>query len=276
MRSAVPAGWLIALLFPAVAAGQGVRGAVVDATSRTPVPGVDVRLIGPRGSVLARTASSSAGWFQLPAPHAGRFHVTATHPAWGGDALVEVLLAPAETLTVIIELAGTAIPLDSILVAARSQQRLSGFYQRSGGSGRGRYIEREDIEMRPHAPLSAHLAVVPGIRFERVNDPGGLISSILLMRSLGDLCMPSIYLDGLPALLHPGMEIDDLIASENLEGIEIYDSHLTAPLELHLPQDTCGVIALWSRTGTRSLTIRQMLGLGAVFTFVTILSTLLF
>jgi hypothetical protein len=264
------------LLLPDAAAGQTVRGAVIDSVSRTPVPGVQVQVMTPAEIVVATTASSGTGWFQLSGLRPGRYYVRATHPTWGGDGLLEVVLAPAETLTVIVELAGTAIPLDSIVVAVQAWDRLSGFRERAAGRGQGHYIHRADIDKRPYAPLSAHLAFVPGIRFERVNDSSGLITTMLLMRSLGELCLPAIYLDGLPVPHYPGMDIDDLISSENVEGIEIYGSYVTAPLELHLPQHTCGVIALWSRAAARRLTLRQMLGLGAVFGVMTILSSLLF
>lgn len=266
----------LAVLFPVAVAGQTVRGAVIDSVSRTPVPGVQVRLIAPDEGVVATTVSAGFGWFQLSAPGYGRFQLRVAHPAWGGDGAVDVVLAPAETLTIIVELAGAAIPLDSILVSVQAREHLGGFRERAAGRGQGHYIHRADIEKRPYAPLSSHLAFVPGIRFERINDSSGLITTMLLMRSLGELCMPSIYVDGLPVLHYPGMDIDDVISSDNVEGIEIYSSYATAPIELHLPLNTCGVIALWSRAADRRLTFRQMLGLGAVFGVMTVLSSLLF
>ena len=58
--------------------------------------------------------------------------------------------------------------------------------------------------------------------------------------------------------------VDDVLTVEDMEGVEIYTSHLTAPWELHVPSDPCGVIAIWTRPLHGTPLNWKRLGIGAL------------
>jgi hypothetical protein len=63
--------------------------------------------------------------------------------------------------------------------------------------------------------------------------------------------VPTVYLDGVAVPAGRGFDLDGLLSVEAIEGIEVYRSAQSAPMELRLPafgEDMfCGVIAVWSR-----------------------------
>lgn len=237
------------LLAPAAVRAQQIRGVVVEDMTDTPIPGVTVELLAEDSTIRASAVTASTGWFQLPTGSAGRFLLRTSHPVFTAGALLEVVVQQREIVTIVLRMSGGAIPLEPLVVTARSHDRLSGFRERAQRSGFGRYITREQIDERPAARPSDLLRMVPEVRIELVRDPSGVFTSnAVLMRSFGELCAPAIYLDGMPIPQDFGFDIDDLISTELIEGVEIYRSYVGAPLEFHLPQNTCGVIAFWSRT----------------------------
>ncbi|CAN5876285.1 hypothetical protein BH23GEM9_BH23GEM9_08090 [soil metagenome] len=264
---------LAILLLPAAVDAQVIRGVVVADATRTPVPGMLVELLAGDSTVRASTVTGNAGWFQLPAGSAGRVFLRTSHPGHAPTGMLAVDVQENEIVTVVVSVDVSAIPLEPLVITARSRDRLSGFRQRAAHGGMGRYILREDIE-RLVAPLASDLLrMTPGVRIETVRDWTGFSSDIVMMRSLGELCAPTLYLNGMRMIHGSGFDIDALISTELLEGVEIYSSHVTAPLEFHVPRDSCGVIAFWSRPGPpRRLTWKRA-GLGALLaTMIVLLS----
>jgi hypothetical protein len=120
----------------------------------------------------------------------------------------------------------------------------------------GRFITRADIDKYGGYNLSHVLRVTPEVHIERVRD-GVFTSEGVFMRSFGDLCIPVVYLDGVPVAAAGVLDINDVINPEAVEGIEVYRSMLSAPMELRSPaftpsNMTCGVIAVWSRPSPRT------------------------
>lgn len=242
------------VLAPQIASAQQIRGVVVHDSTDQPIAGATIELITQDSTVRATAVSSAIGWFQLSLPSHGRFLLRASHVVYGGGGAVEVVVGERELVNVVLRMTGGAIPLEPLSVTARSVDPLAGFRQRAAHGGQGYYLHREDIEKHAGARVSDLLRRMPGVRFDLVRDRSGFFTSeTLLMRSLGELCEPTIYLDGVPMPPEFGMDINDLISTEALAGVEVYTSHLTAPLDLHIPRNSCGVIAFWSRPtpGTR-------------------------
>jgi hypothetical protein len=258
--------WLCVLLFTAPFAthAQQIRGVVVEDSTDTPIRGVTIQLLAEDSALLSSVTAAETGWFEFTTQRAGRFFLRVTHEAYSPSGLLQVVVEDREIVNVVVRLSGGPIPLEPLFVTARSRDRLSGFRDRATRGGQGRYITRAQIDQRNAVRVRDVLFFVPEIRIEPVRD-GGLVTERFLMRSLGELCAPTVYLDGLPVLTDDAFDIDALISPDAIEGVEIYSSHLTAPLELHVPRNTCGIVAFWTRQlpGRRMTWKRLLLG-GAI------------
>lgn len=248
MRSLICALGL-AVLLPTIAAAQMIRGVVVEDSTDRPISDVKVELLAADSTVLATSFSSVIGWFELVPQSAGQFLVRASHPAYRIDDTLAVDVRPQEIITVVLRLSGGPIPLDPLIVKALD--RLSGYRERARRAAFGRFITRADIDKYGAYSLSHALRFTPEIRIERVRD-GPFTTQGVFMRSFGDLCVPAVYLDGIPIPTGRVFDIDDLISAEAVEGIEVYRSAQTAPMEFRLspfPETDmmCGVVVVWSR-----------------------------
>jgi hypothetical protein len=253
------------LLLPAALTGQAIFGVVVEDGTAAPIASVTVELLARDSTIQASTTTAASGHFSLPVRAGGRFYLRASHPSYTQSGGLAVAVKKQELVTVILRMGRTAIPLEPLLVTARSHDRASGFRERASGRGMGRYITRAEIDKRVANRPSDLLRTTPEVRIETVRDGSGVFTSnAILMHSLGEPCAPAIYLDGIPISMDFGVDVDDLITSELLEGIEIYQSYVSAPLELHIPRDTCGVVAFWSRSARGSPLTLKRLGIGAL------------
>jgi hypothetical protein len=251
------------ILLPTVCAAQQIRGVVVEDSTKRPIPDVKVELLAANGTLLATSLSTTAGWFELRPQSRGPFLLRASHEAYRSVDTVVVAVDSLETITVVLRLSGGPIPLEPVVAQGVSRDRLNGYRERARRGAFGRFITRADIDKIGGYSISHVLRMTPEVRIERVMD-GAFVTEGVFMRSFGDLCMPTVYLDG--ALVPTGMviSINDLLSAEEIEGIEVYRSSLTAPLEFRAPafdksNELCGVIALWSRQLPRiPLTLKRI------------------
>ena len=224
------------LLLAAIARvdAQAVRGRVVDADARTPIPAVQINASGPAS---VRTLSDSAGLFRLDLTTSGSYTIRAERI--GYQTVSHQLTATLrENLIVEIKMSPNAIPLEPITIVGRSNVNrtgLEGFYQRAEWSdkiGLGTIIRRSDIDKRA-AARTAHLftassgSVVRGdtVRFRRGGQP----------------CRPEVFIDGVRGT--PGL-ID--VEIQSIEGIEMYRGPSQMPAEF-LDRTGCGSVLIWTR-----------------------------
>ena len=113
-------------------------------------------------------------------------------------------------------------------------------FNRRRDQGFGRFLTQTDIDSRHALRTSDLLRMIPGMNVV----PNGPVNS-LRIRNSG--CDPLVWLDGMPAL--SGYLDVDAFDPSSLAGIEIYSGPATVPVELRggRGQESCGVIALWSR-----------------------------
>lgn len=235
---------------------QDVRGVVVEDDTRSPISGVTVQLVAKDSTVLASAITAENGWFRLRAEADGRHYLRASHPLYATSSDLAVTTSRKEIVTVVIRMGRAAIPLEPLVVTARSRDRLSDFRARAAGRGLGRYILRAEIERKRPIRTTDLLKQEPNL----VLRGGG--NDTLLMRSFGESCTPAVYVDGL--LVPSGFSIDDLATVEELEGVEIYRSGAITPMELHVARNTCGAVAIWTRPARgRPLTLKRV-GIGAL------------
>lgn len=261
MRSIIR-GLALALLLPALAAAQQVRGVVVEDSTFRPIADVRIELIGADGTVRATTFSAGTGWFELPSTSGGQFLVRASHQAYTVVDSLTVEFAAQEAITIVLRLSGGPIPIAPVVVKVAPRDLLSGYRERARKGAFGRFITRADIDKLGGYNLSHVLRFTPEVRIERVRN-GPFTSDGVFMRSFGELCMPAVYLDGVAVPPGQIIDINDLLSAEEVEGIEVYRSALSAPMEFRLPafgaDMSCGVIVVWSRRTSRApLTLKRI------------------
>jgi hypothetical protein len=267
----------VLVLRPAAASGQSVRGVVLDEATSQPVAGAMVTLL-VRGTPLTSARSDSAGAFMLFPRRTGSYIVQVTHAFYASVDSVPLTLDSGETVELEVRLGRQAVPLDPIVVTARSEARLAGFHERMRQPSRGQYVTRDQIDARPGARTTDLLRELPGVVVTSVGrggadqptafgtpDPTAPRATRLAMRGNAGLCLPAIYVDGMQVRQWEDTSIDDFIRPEMLEGVEAYPDNSGAPPGMIDPGH-CGVIAFWTRgplEGSRWSWTRAALGTAA-------------
>jgi Carboxypeptidase regulatory-like domain/TonB-dependent Receptor Plug Domain len=238
---------LVALALAAAAVeaqAQVIQGVVIDAVSRAAVAGAEVELLEPRTLQRTWSVTDSAGAFLLTATRAGTYRLRVTHPSYVTYEADSVAVGGGEAVMLEIRLGQAAIPLEPLVVTARRQVAMTGFDERRK-AGFGRFITREDIDRRSAFRTSDLLRNVQGITLR----PAGRSGSFVLMRGGGTgLCQPAIWVDGILTRQVAGGTIDELLAPNAIEAVEVYTAHGGAPTEYIA--GSCGVILFWTRRGS--------------------------
>jgi len=110
---------LLALL-PSVALGQQVELHVLEETTRSPVVGAIVRLLGD-GGIVAQGLTSESGRIVLRAPGAGNYRLKLDRIGWSGTMTAPFPLAPGETYRREILLASNRTELPTLEVRGQSR-----------------------------------------------------------------------------------------------------------------------------------------------------------
>ena len=245
------------LAAPAAAAAQvRIEGHVIDNETLSPISGarVVITMVGREGSI-ARLFTDDDGLFVYEAPEdAGyRFHVdrlgyreTETPILWTDgyrDYDIEIRLDPEAVLLAPIEVVARS--------AARESPVLENFWERLD-TGLGHYFTREEIEEIGPNRVSDLLRRVPGVQLQ--SSGAGLRQVVYMSRGVGR-CRAEVFIDGmrwtrrapLAGPYDPGFTVDDAVAPESVEGVEVYKGLATVPAEFLTPDADCGVVAIWTR-----------------------------
>ena len=227
---------------------QVVRGVVLEVGSGTPVFGARLLLRSQDDEVRAGVISDESGAFELHAEFGGLVRLEVSHFAYADWATSSFALPTDAELDVEVRLDIEAIPLEPIVVVARSSssaRRLRAFDDRRDGLGGfgGFFISVEDVEARASATTTGLVRGTPGMDV-RLIDSGGLHRNVI--RSRG--CLSRTFIDGVEIQQDRGHSVDDLLAPDRVEGIEVYPRALSAPAQFNsaLGPD-CGVVLFWSR-----------------------------
>lgn len=132
MKRVALVSFLMAAGLTAEAAGQQLRGRVVDQQSRQPIRAVAVTLRDSADAVIGDAETDRNGFFTLRAPAAGSWVVVVQHPGYG-ERRRSVEVGEGETMVSAFVLASEAIPLDSLEARARSRSAVpeAGFQRNS-------------------------------------------------------------------------------------------------------------------------------------------------
>jgi hypothetical protein len=261
----------IALIIPLAArdaAGQTVRGRVVDAASGEGVPEAQVSALGQDNHATARTRTHADGTFSITLRVPGTFQLRGERTGYAVSLSRQVEVAARETVTVALRLSSQATAIDPLTVTARAAPphkralELNGFYEREA-SGFGRFLRREDIDRVGSTNMVNVLAAVPGVDVQ-VDRRGNQVITFGRSRITGsisraqqqqsDLCMPTVYLDGVRVGYDRGdrregtsPDINQIVSKSQLEAVELYRSTAELPPQYGGSGASCGVILFWTR-----------------------------
>lgn len=225
------------LLGGSAAAGQTIRGTVVDAATGERVAAADVvAYLDDRP--VARAATDPSGGFSLDVSRGGRYRMSVTRLGYAPLASAYVEMASHESVEVILRLSTEPVALEPLVVTARGvavrhRATWDGFvrrYQDRQPVGGVRLALREDPELFPLTTVEEWLRDV------RL---GGGCTRIL---------MDGIWLDG-----WEGIEARDTpalsLSTQMVDGVEYYRRPLDAPLEYreHMDGRPCGILVIWRR-----------------------------
>jgi len=251
------------LCAPALAHAQAVRGTVVEEGSAQPIAGALVQVL-QRGEPVAHARTDSAGVFVIPPlPRPGSILIRVTHTFYTAVDSLAVQVQPGEAVTLELRMARTTVPLEPLVVTARSELRLAGFQERMRrGDGFGHFITRSDIDARPAARTTDLLRNVAGVQVSSIGRGGADEPvpigtpdvtnprvQIITMQTPTGGCMPALYIDGMPVHIFADSGIDDFLKPDMIEGVEVYPRSIGAPPEFVDPND-CGVVAFWTRAAS--------------------------
>lgn len=252
----VPRALVVLLLTagsPALADAQVVRGRVVDAETRAPLPTTVVKLL-LGDSTITQTLVDEEGRFAIAAPAPGDYRLRAERIGYASEALGPVRLGPGVT-DVQLRLDPQAIPLDGLIIATEAQIRALdrvGYYTRMR-EGTGVYVDRHVIDQRNAVRMTDLFLGMPGARV--VPTPNGG-QAVLLRGGLGGSavnprCPPVVWLDGL--VMQPEATGFDwrTIHPSDIEAFEVYRSPAEVPAQYGGAMSACGVVLLWTRKGGR-------------------------
>lgn len=259
--------YILALLFalPGALEAQSLHGRVVDAASGEAVPEATVQVTGaePRQAVRARTRAD--GGFTLALKGPGAYRVRVERTGYAPATSQEVEVAAGEAVQVEMRISAQPLTLAPLTVVGRQAPRRisslepTGFYNRET-RGHGRFLKREDMERRRGNRLATILDEVPGVRlyrdrrgneyvtFDRAQSNGAFSRA---QRGEADLCQPVFFLDGgrvnTGTANRGGVTLNDLVAPEQIEAIEVYASVAQIPVEFNASDAACGVVLIWTR-----------------------------
>lgn len=251
IRAALPI--LAGLLTTTPLQAQAVRGRVLELGADRPVAFGVVRLLGTDGIAVDSTLADSAGNFTMVAPEPGRYSVAADRFGYEARTSPPVGVQRDQGRFVELRLPPAVFILDpvGVYVEAKSRRLADvGFYERRRLSP-GYFIDPEMIERRSPRDVSDLFTNVPGTRLVPA---GGGKNRVVLRGGVRTACPPQIYVDEVPIMRTGAREIfflDDIVAANHVEGIEVYRSHAELPSRFSTDLGRCGAIVVWTKAGSR-------------------------
>jgi outer membrane receptor for ferrienterochelin and colicin len=165
-------------------------------------------------------------------------------------AKIPLELGEGELRDIRVLLAPVAMTLDSVTVTAEPaptvEKAFQGFEMRKS-RGFGTFITREEIEKKNPRVTTDLFRSVSGVKLMRENGSPTVVSS-----RLGNLsyCPVRYYVDGTSYPLY-GQSIDIMVQVVDIGAIEVYPGGATVPPQFGGREAACGVIAIWTRQGTK-------------------------
>ena len=197
----------------------------------------------------ARTETGDDGTFDLTGLPSGAVEVVVRRLGFA-PAKIALELGEGELRDIRVLLSPVAMTLDSVAVTAEPaptvEKAYQGFEMRKS-RGFGTFITREEIEKKNPRVTTDLFRSVSGVKLLRENGSPTVVSS-----RLGNLsfCPVRYYVDGTSYPLY-GQSIDVMVQVVDIGAIEVYPGGATVPPQFGGREAACGVIAIWTRQGTK-------------------------
>lgn len=221
---------------------QIVRGRLTDVSTRVALPAAELTLLGLDNAPLTSVQSDSSGDFVVAAPRAGQYRLRATLPGYRTAVSAPMRLLRNDTVNVEIRLSTQVVLLEAVKVVGvdpRAARRYGAYYSRLATRVSGLFITRQQIaEARPRRATDM-LRSLPGVALIPGTGDGYYV------RFRGT-CDPTLYIDGSRVQMG-GLNIDDFVRPNEIEGIEVYRSIAEAPVEYQGMNAGCGAIIVWTK-----------------------------
>ncbi len=233
------------------ASAQTIRGKVTDRTTEFGIASASILLLDETNSVKKMTLSGPDGSYSMEAPEPGAYTLRVdasgynTHNEMRFTAFAGRVIELNVQLWSLTELAPVIVTAEETPFAPGP---LEGFQLRRQ-EGRGRFLTREDIEMRGSVNFTGLLRNMPGVDIIRMRSSGReTIRFKGIMRVSRD-CPPLLWVDNAKwGSIDGDQGPNPELFPSDLEGIEVY-TPATVPPDFSGIGDECGVIVVWTRRG---------------------------
>lgn len=233
-----------------------IQGVIRDPSTREPVAGAAVTLSDSAGSAVRRTLTNDQGQFAIPSMDNGRFTVEVE--ALGYRTTAGEVTYAGEPLFLDMELRPEPLGVEGISVSVSAQKthlKLRGFYDRME-HGLGRFLTPDDIAARRVSRTAEFFDRMHGVELVEDREPA---FSRNIMQSYRGICVPNLYVDGIPVRVDPypkperlrpnGLETFEALVPppELIDAIEAYPGGASIPPQWGGSSAACGVIVVWTK-----------------------------
>jgi hypothetical protein len=184
--------WLLScgiVTLPAIGRGQAIRGRLIEAVSRAPVPGGRLELLDAGGRVIASAQTSGSGAFQLVAPASGRYRYRAAAIGYKPVSPVDVAVTDSDVvLGDVLITGGASRRLPDLVATAHSTLTWTSHFYRLWDAVTGNVVAVVAYALRyrnliasgsgPHRNASVYLT------FHQGYGPGGRNRDTLIARTV--------------------------------------------------------------------------------------------
>ena len=224
-----------------------VRG-VITTVDRRPISNAVVRVLGSGSQVR----TNARGVYAILDAGAGTQTVEAR--AIGYQPMrTMVRLSDGGATTVDLRLPVQRVQLDTVRVVAGKDipVEVRGI-ERRWRSGTGVILDGNTVRDRSNLFTSDALRGVSGVTVRQV---GGFGQTVWMRSSNGNECQAGVIFDGaqLPPSQAASISIDEIARREDIAAIEVYPRPSQVPAEFTSMVSGCGVIAIWTKRGTRNV-----------------------
>lgn len=233
---------LALLLCASPAAAQVVNGRLLERGSDRPVVGASVELQESGGAVRARVLTDTVGDFLIAVEDAGTYRVAVSRVGYSPVLSPTFVVEREDTTAMVLRLVAGTIqlaPIKAVADARALPPSLAAFYDRVEDNRSGRFITRDRIDQMRAMRASDLMRSMAGMRIVGTRRDGTALRT-------REGCEPMVFVDGVYVQMF-GMSLDDLVRTNELEGVEVYSTSSLPPEFSRFRGHGCGAVLFWTR-----------------------------